>query len=127
MDELLQSNDLKGLRQANQELHYEIDQLAQSNRDYERRTYNLKRDIVLREERIRYLEKELANTIELSIQERGEVEKEISDLKKIVYYLKKEIEQKDKELTTRENQLAEFDVREKKTQNPNSRNIKICR
>jgi len=114
MDELLQSNDLKGLRQANQELHDEIDRLAQSNRDYERRTYNLKRDIVLREERIRYLEKELANTIELSIQERGELEKEISDLKKIVYYLKKEIEQKDKELITRENQLAEFDVREKK-------------
>jgi len=102
------------LRQANQELHDEIDRLAQSNRDYERRTYNLKRDIVLREERIRYLEKELANTIELSIQERGELEKEISDLKKIVYYLKKEIEQKDKELTTRENQLAEFDIREKK-------------
>jgi len=55
------------------------------------------------------------------------LEKEISDLKKIVYHLKKEIEQKDKELITRENQLAEFDVREKKTQNPNSRNIKICR
>src|SRR5215216_4581109 len=114
MDELLQSNDLKGLRQANQELHDEIDRLAQSNRDYERRTYNLERDIVLREERIRYLEEELANTIELSIQEREELEKEISDLKKIVYRLKKEIEQKDKELITRENQLAEFDVREKK-------------
>ncbi|CAG8453396.1 5645_t:CDS:2 [Paraglomus occultum] len=114
MDELLLCNDLKGLRQANQELHDEIDRLAQSNRDYERRTYNLERDIVLREERIRYLEKELANTIELSIQEREELEKEISDLKKIVYYLKKEIEQKDKELTTRENQLAEFDIREKK-------------
>ncbi|CAG8471392.1 2553_t:CDS:1, partial [Paraglomus occultum] len=48
---------MEELRQANQELHYEIDQLAQSNRDYERRTYNLKRDIVLCEERIRYLEK----------------------------------------------------------------------
>ena len=46
MDELLQSKDLKGLRQANQELHDEIDRLAQSNRDYERRTYNLERDIV---------------------------------------------------------------------------------
>ena len=102
------------LRQANQELHDEIDQLAQSNRDYERRTYNLERDIVLREERIRYLEEELANAIELSIQEREELEKELSDLKKIVYYLKREIEQKDKELITRENQLAEFDVREKK-------------
>ncbi|CAH1767814.1 11101_t:CDS:1 [Entrophospora sp. SA101] len=122
MDELLQSrplgdssnHDLKGQRQANQELHDEIDQLAQSNRDYERRTYNLERDIVLREERIRYLEEELANTIELSIQEREELEKETPDLKKIVYHLKKEIEQKDKELITRENQLAEFDVREKK-------------
>ncbi|CAG8674783.1 8222_t:CDS:1, partial [Paraglomus brasilianum] len=102
------------LRQANQELHDEIDQLAQSNRDYERRTYNLKRDIVLREERIRYLEEELANTIKLSIQEREELEKELSDLKKIVYYLKREIEQKDKELITRENQLAEFDIRENK-------------
>src|SRR6185436_11008294 len=79
-----------------------------------RRVYNLERDIVLREERIRYLEKELANTIELSIQEREELEKEISDLKKIVYRLKKEIEQKDKKLITRENQLAEFDIREKK-------------
>nr|CAG8574122.1 3960_t:CDS:2 [Entrophospora candida] len=122
MDELLQSrplgdssnHDLKGQRQANQELHDEIDQLTQSNRDYECRTYNLERDIVLREERIRYLEEELANTIELSIQEREELEKETSDLKKIVYHLKKEIEQKDKELITRENQLAEFDVREKK-------------
>jgi len=36
MDELLQSKDLKGLSQANQELHNEIDRLAQSNRDYER-------------------------------------------------------------------------------------------
>jgi len=36
------------LHQANQELHDEIDRLAQSNRDYERRTYNnLERDIVL--------------------------------------------------------------------------------
>ncbi|CAJ0643574.1 6074_t:CDS:2 [Entrophospora sp. SA101] len=111
MDELLQSrplgdssnHDLKGQRQANQELHDEIDQLAQSNRDYERRTYNLERDIVLREERIRYLEEELANTIELSIQEREELEKETPDLKK-----------NHKELITRENQLAEFDVREKK-------------
>ncbi|CAJ0843496.1 14_t:CDS:2 [Entrophospora sp. SA101] len=100
MDELLQSrplgdssnHDLKGQRQANQELHDEIDQLAQSNRDYERRTYNLERDIVLREERIRYLEEELANTIELSIQEREELEKETPDLKK----------------------NPEFDVREKK-------------
>ncbi|CAG8666396.1 10293_t:CDS:2, partial [Paraglomus occultum] len=71
-------------------------------------------DIILREKRIRYLEDELANTIELSIQEREELEKEISDLKKIVYELKKEIEQKDKELLNRETQLAEFDVREKK-------------
>jgi len=46
------------------------------------------------------------------------LEKEISDLKKIVYHLKKEIEQKDKELITRENQLAEFDVREKKNSKP---------
>ncbi|CAG8468382.1 3546_t:CDS:2 [Acaulospora morrowiae] len=105
---------MEKLRQANQELHEEIGQLAQSNRDYERRTYNLEQDIILCEKRIRYLEDELANTIELSIQEREELEKEISDLKKIVYKLKKEIEQKDKELFNREAQLAEFDIREKK-------------
>ena len=40
------------LRQANQELRDEIDRLAQSNRDYECRTYNLERDIVLHEKRI---------------------------------------------------------------------------
>ncbi|CAG8620219.1 4227_t:CDS:2, partial [Paraglomus occultum] len=102
------------LRQTNQELHDEIDRLAQSNRDYGNAEHTILNGYSFREERIRYLEEELANTIELSIQEREELEKEITDLKKIVYHLKKEIEQKDKELITRENQLAEFDVREKK-------------
>ncbi|CAG8682936.1 8545_t:CDS:1, partial [Ambispora gerdemannii] len=97
------------LIQANQELYDEVERLAQLNRDYECQTYNLEQDIVLREERIRYLEEELANTIKLSIQERAKLKEEIRDLKKIVYKFKKEIEQKDKELIARENQLAEFD------------------
>ncbi|CAG8444143.1 15894_t:CDS:2 [Funneliformis mosseae] len=79
-------------------------------KNYKCQTYNLEQDIVLHEERIQYLEEKLANTIELSIQERTELKKEIRDLKKIVYKLKKEIKQKDKELIARENQLAEFDA-----------------
>ncbi|RHZ80452.1 hypothetical protein Glove_135g73 [Diversispora epigaea] len=98
----------------NQELHEEIARLAQSNRDYEHKNYNLEKQIAIREERIQFLENELESVISLSSQEREELQKEISDLKKSLYQARKEIRQKEKDLAIGENQLGEFDIREKK-------------
>ncbi|CAG8554076.1 915_t:CDS:1 [Acaulospora colombiana] len=107
---------MEELRQVNQELYEEIIYLAQSNRDYEHKNYNLEKQIAIREERIQFLEKELESVISLSSQEREKLQKEISDLKKSLYQARKEIKQKEKDLVIGENQLGEFDVREKKAQ-----------
>ncbi|RIB07777.1 hypothetical protein C2G38_2252422 [Gigaspora rosea] len=78
---------MEELQQTNQELHEVISQLAQSNRDIEKRVYNLERAIGVREERIRFLEEELNNAIELSRQDKKELLEEISKLKKINFAL----------------------------------------
>jgi len=96
------------------ELHKELERLAQSNREYEQTNYTLERQIVIREERIRYLKEELESVISLSNQEKIELQKEISDLKKSLYQVRKENWQKEKEINTRNNKLAEFDERESK-------------
>src|SRR6185369_9446600 len=105
------------LYQTNQELRDELSRLAQSNRNIEKRVYTLERAIAIREERIRFLEEELDNTIELSRQEREEMTKEITNLKRIVHQLEKENIQKDKEISNKENLINAFDEREKKLKN----------
>ncbi|CAG8667060.1 9356_t:CDS:1, partial [Paraglomus brasilianum] len=105
------------LYQTNQELRDELSRLAQSNRNIEKRVYTLERAIAIREERIRFLEEELDNTIELSRQEREEMTKKITNLKRIVHQLEKENIQKDKEIINKENLINEFDEREKKLKN----------
>ncbi|CAG8770625.1 19126_t:CDS:1, partial [Gigaspora rosea] len=57
---------MEELQQSNQELHEVVSQLAESNRNFEQRLYTLERIIGIREERIRFLEEELNNTIEAS-------------------------------------------------------------
>ncbi|CAG8637613.1 17019_t:CDS:2, partial [Acaulospora morrowiae] len=100
---------MEELRQANQELHEEISRLAQSNRSIEQRVYTLERAIAIREERIRFLEEELENTIELSNEEKNEMIKEIINLKRIVRQLEKENKQKDEKISIKNKLITEFD------------------
>ncbi|RIB04723.1 hypothetical protein C2G38_2221521 [Gigaspora rosea] len=100
------------LQQTNQELYEVVSQLAESNRNFEQRLYTLERVIGIREERIRYLEEELNNAIELSTQDKKELLEEISKLKRIVHQLEEENKKKDKEISKKDKLISEFDERE---------------
>ncbi|RIB08535.1 hypothetical protein C2G38_2211446 [Gigaspora rosea] len=77
-------------------------------RNFEQRLYTLERVIDIREERIRYLEEELNNAIELSRQDKDELLEEISKLKKIVHQLEEENKKKDKEITNKDKLITEI-------------------
>ena len=108
---------MEELQQSNQELYEVVSQLAESNRNFEQRLYTLERVIGIREERIRFLEEELNNTIELSTQEKEELIEEISKLKRIVHQLEEENKRKDKEISNKDRLISEFDKRETKLKN----------
>ena len=105
---------MEELQQTNQELYEVVSQLAESNRNFEQRLYTLERVIGIREERIRYLEEELNNAIELSRQDKEELLEEISKLKRIVHQLEEENKKKDKEISNKDKLISEFDERETK-------------
>ncbi|RIB14267.1 hypothetical protein C2G38_2040322 [Gigaspora rosea] len=105
---------MEELQQSNQELYEVVSQLAESNRNFEQRLYTLERVIGIREERIRFLEEELNNAIELSTQEKEELIEEISKLKRIVHQLEEENKRKDKEISNKDRLISEFDERETK-------------
>ncbi|RIB06971.1 hypothetical protein C2G38_471787, partial [Gigaspora rosea] len=102
------------LQQTNQELYEVVSQLEESNRNFEQRLYTLERVIGIREERIRYLEEELNNAIELSRQDKEELLEEISKLKRIVHQLEEENKKKDKEISNKDKLISELDERETK-------------
>ncbi|RIB22435.1 hypothetical protein C2G38_2174003 [Gigaspora rosea] len=60
------------LQQTNQELYEAVTQLAELNRNFKQHLYTLERIIGIQEERIRFLEEELNNTIEASTEEKKE-------------------------------------------------------
>ncbi|RIB26557.1 hypothetical protein C2G38_2266546 [Gigaspora rosea] len=100
---------MEELQQSNQELHEVVSQLAESNRNFEQRLYTLERVIGIQEERIRFLEEELNNAIELSKQDKEELIEEISKLKRIVRQLEEENKKKDKEISNKDRLISEFD------------------
>ncbi|RIB13856.1 hypothetical protein C2G38_2196757 [Gigaspora rosea] len=74
-----------------------------------RRHVYLKQIIGIQEERIRFLEEELNYTIEVSTEEKEELKKEISKLKRIVHQLEEENKKKDKEISNKDRLILEFD------------------
>ncbi|RIB04475.1 hypothetical protein C2G38_2048400 [Gigaspora rosea] len=108
---------MEELQQSNQELYEVVSQLAESNRNFEQRLYTLERIIGIQEERIRFLEEELNNTIEASTEEKEELKEEISKLKRIVHQLEEKNKKKDKEISNKDRLISEFDERETKLKN----------
>ncbi|RIB03754.1 hypothetical protein C2G38_2049011 [Gigaspora rosea] len=108
---------MEELQQSNQELHEVVSQLAESNRNFEQRLYTLERIIGIREERIRFLEEELNNTIEASTEVKEESKEEISKLKRIIRQLEEENKKKNKEISNKNELITEFDERETKLKN----------